>query len=73
MIGFALTVAPALLVPSAPQCSSPPVPPVALPRRSALAAAAAAAAGRAPARAFAADKGKEYNDCMSKCMYEVPV
>ena len=36
-------------------------------------AAAAAAAGGAPARAFAADKGKEYNDCMSKCMYEVPV
>ena len=41
--------------------------------RRAVAVTAAAAAGRAPARAFAADKGKEYNDCMSKCMYEVPV
>uniref|UniRef100_A0A7S3TFD7 Uncharacterized protein n=1 Tax=Emiliania huxleyi TaxID=2903 RepID=A0A7S3TFD7_EMIHU len=38
--------------------------------RRAVAVTAAAAAGRAPARAFAADKGKEYNDCMSKCMYE---
>ena len=51
-----------------------PAPDLSVDRRGALGlAAAAAAAGRAPARAFAADKGKEYNDCMSKCMYEVPV